>query len=74
MHDILKLTTYRIFMRHKQEVLMIVKTRWLLALIVALYVSWLLVSLDSEPVLEKEFKGPVWLFNFAPESAPDFLT
>jgi hypothetical protein len=52
---------------------MLIKIRWFLVLIVMLCASWLLISLDSVPDLEKEFERPVWLFNFAPENAPDFL-
>jgi hypothetical protein len=53
---------------------MIGKPHWFLALVVALCIAWLLLPLDSEPDLEKEFEGPFWLFNFAPEKAPDFLS
>lgn len=53
---------------------MSVKYHWFLALTVALYLGWLLVAPNPQPDLEKEFQGPLWLFNFGPENAPDFLT
>lgn len=52
---------------------MIAKTHWYLLFIVTLCLAWLLTSQNSGVDLDKEFEDPFWLFNFAPEKAPDFI-
>jgi hypothetical protein len=45
----------------------------ILFLIVALSSGWIAISLYHKDDIGKDFKGPLWLFNFGPEQAPDFL-
>lgn len=44
-----------------------------LFLIVALSSAWVVSSLYHKDDIRRDFNGPLWLFNFGPEKAPDFL-